>query len=195
MAKYPAFNRGDRAELNMLYEDVTIADHKEYGSIEDDRCISLLVYLLWDDDGYLYLGNAIDAVSRIRWLVKDYKSWQKNVFTRVVTKGETGNPHLDDVLRRTKQVRRLLKLKNSDPGPLEPSHRGQFLEKMSFEEHRQKGKEYYEEARVLLRKGDYHTGIYLIGEHAGLDLNTAPPKEVLEVRGELEGSNGDGVTG
>lgn len=164
----------------MLYEDATIADCKQHGGFEDDRVISLLVYLLWGDDGYQYLGDAVDEVVRLGWLVTDYKKWQRQTLTRVVTKGETGNPNLDDVLRRTKQVRKLLKLKNSEPFP-EHSHRGVFLEDMTFAEHRQKGEEYYEEARQIIRKGDYHTGLYLVGVRTGKDLKEVPSSEILEL--------------
>jgi hypothetical protein len=171
----------DRQEINMLYEDAFMADYKQNGGKPDpNRIISLLVYLLWSDDGYRYLGDAVDEVVRLGWLINDYKQWEQKTFSKVITKGETGNPHLDDVLRRTPEVRKMLKILNSDMPPGAPKYRTVLLKDATFDEHQQKGNEYYQEARALFRKGDYHTGLYLVGVRSGRDLSQPPPKEVLE---------------
>jgi hypothetical protein len=183
----------------MVYEDVLKADMVNNGDEEDSdkRCISLLVYLLWNDTGYRYLGEAIDKIVRVQWLANDYKVWFRKTVDGMVTKGETGNPHLDKVLRRSKAIRRYLKIV-ANPGEEGPrKYKSVSTDTMTFNDYRQAGEEQYERARPILRKGDHYMGVYHIGARSGMDLDGQVPPEVLQKYREIESpdedENGAGV--
>lgn len=178
--------RQDRFDLTRVYREQLMAYWKEHGKLDDDNIAFRCYELLWGDEGYAYIGRAIDTIVRLSWLRGDYKKWQRKVMDTVAVKGETGFFDLDEILHKTKEARAIVKLRRSKPQANSKTHDGVPLPEMSFNDHRRKGEEYFQVAAPNTRKGQWHTGIYMVGSKLGIDLDQKVPPEILGIEGPPE---------
>lgn len=179
--KLPTLPVQDRFDLNRLYRDQTQKYWEEHEAIDDDNIAYQLHELLWNDDGYKYIGRAIDVIVRLRWLRDDFKKWIKNATHRISITGETGDFTLDDVLRNTTRAREWRRMKRAALAAGGKTHYTMPDSEMTPNEFRKRGEEYMQQAGPILRQGKLCMGIYMVCATLGLDLDSKVPPEILGI--------------
>lgn len=175
-------SRPMRQDLNKLYRDEVERDYFLHHEVDEDRVQDNVHCLLWPEgdepDDYAYIGEAIDEISRAKFLGSDYKRQTQKMEVEVEVHGETGDSSVDAILKEDGSQRWIMRITRNGDKP-----QSVLTDRATPKQHRRYGTQQLQRSRELARKGNWHYGVAIISDMSGGDPDTpATEQGVLEVK-------------